>query len=171
MTSTSELEVLLATRLVGMAPDVVRALVVSAAGMNRAELLRRVAPDGDWPALTPLAVRVLGVLLDGEQWTKPALMRALDVEPSQDRKVRDAVERLRHAGFPILSRSNREDQGYRLTDDPDEIEEFIQREVTPRAMRQHELEAAMRRAQQRCRASRDEGVEHPAQPRLFEDVA
>lgn len=156
---------LLATRLAGV-PASVRAEVLEAAlDMRRAELLLRVAPPGEWRGVTPLALRVLGCLLDGEQWTRDALRRAVRV---RDRQAREAVEVLRHAGFPVVSRSSKQEQGYRLTDDADEIEAYVLREVTPRAMRQHELEAAMRGAAQRVRASWDEGAVQPAQRELWE---
>lgn len=130
---------------------------------RRAELLRRVAPPGDWLGLTGSQVRLLALLLDGERWPRAELSKRLKLS---DRKVRDDIEALRHMGFPVVSRSSRKASGYRLTSDPAEIEEWLAREVTPRAMRQLEVRQAMRRALQRVRASALEGAVQPAQLRL-----
>lgn len=155
---------LLASRLEGIDAGVRAEVLRAASGMGRAELLMRVAPAGEWRGVTPFALRVLGVLLDGEQWTREALCHDLR---AADRKVREAVEVLRHAGFPIVSRSTREEQGYRLTDDAAEIEDWVLREVTPRAMRQHELEGAMHEAARRVRAAWDEGAAPVGQATLW----
>lgn len=142
-------------------------LVESLTGFGRKELLQRVAPPGDWHGMDRHDVRLLGLLLDGNRWSRDELRTRLQ---QPDRRVRDHIEHLRHLGFPVVSRSTRKESGYRLTSDPEEIEEYLEREVTPRAMRQHEIEQAMRRAAQRCRAYVQEGAVQPAQLRL-EEVA
>jgi biotin operon repressor len=170
---TDALRALLATKGIVGPHEVVEAIVASAHGMERATLLLRVLPSEDWS--TGLTAResanashLLGVLLDGELWLRHQLAERLEIH---DRELRAAVEVLRHAGFPILARSERPG-GYRLTDDPDEIEDYIERELTPRAMRMHELEGVLHRSAQRCRAARDEGAMQPAQGRfLWEGAA
>jgi len=165
---TEALRALLASRLPalkGLTREEREQLVEAAAGMPRAELLQHIAPPGQWHGLTPLALHVLGDLLDGERWTREQLVAATK---RKDRHVREAIEILRHIGFPIVSRSNGDESGYRLTDSAQEIEDYLAREVTPRAMRQHEVEAAMREAARRCRASQYEGAAQPAQLPLME---
>lgn len=152
-----------------------RAVVAAIAGAldgPRAMLLFRVMPAADWDTRLAegeqkRAHAVLRILLDGEQWSRQELSLRTRLG---DRVVRDAIEDLRRAGFPILARS-KAPGGYRLTDDPDEIEELIARELTPRADAMHEMVACMRRAAARCRASRDEGAMQPAQIPLLWEVA
>ena len=126
----------------------------------RARLLRRMTPPGGLEKLTDRDARLLGLLLDGRHWTKEAIEDAIDMP---DRHARRAVEALRHAGFPVMSRSSADAPGYWLTSDADEIEDYIVHEVTPRAMRQHEIAAKMRAAALRCRATELEGAVQPAQ--------
>lgn len=132
---------------------------------ERGVLLRRVAPPGDWAGMTGNGVTVLGLLLDGQRWERGALARAARLN---DRATRAAVEELRHLGFPVVSRSVAGGGGYRLTSDADELDDWLRREVTPRAMRQHEIEGRMRAAVRRLRASASEGARQPAQLRLWE---
>lgn len=131
----------------------------------RGVLLRRVAPPGDWAGMSRHGVTVLGLLLDGQRWERATLAKAARIN---DRAARAAVEELRHLGFPVVSRSVAGGGGYRLSDDAGEVLEWLAREVTPRAMRQHEIEGRMRAAAMRLRASASEGAQQPSQLRLWE---
>lgn len=145
----------------------------------RAAMYLRVVPSATWDARlgddsgkqTPRqkrAHRVLRDLLDGEVWSRELLAKQCDIP---DRELRRTIRDLRECGWPVCTES-KEPGGYWLSDDPDEIEQLIQHIFQPHADRAHETVASMRRAQQRCRAARDEGALQPAQGRLlFEEVA
>ena len=98
--------------------------------------------------------------------TSPAVTRSELCQQvrTSDRTIRDAVEGLRTKGWPVLSSSAV--AGYWLSDDPAEVDEFIEREFVSRKRHHARSSRGLRRASTYMRARQQDGAAYPVQGRL-----
>jgi hypothetical protein len=79
---------------------------------------------------------------------RQALVRELKIShgiDAHERVVRDCINQMRHQGVKICSTGG-EGGGYWMAANPEELEEYLEREVHPRAMDLLEQEQALREA-------------------------